>query len=496
MATQIQFRRGTASAHSVFTGAIGEVTYDTTLNTIRVHNSAQMGGFALATRDFVTSSIVSGASFGDGLTSTSGQIVIDNTIARVSALGSYSVTLSGGITSQSLSQKLGEIISVKDFGALGDNSTDDSDAIQAALSFVSARNGGQLFIPNGNYFISKKLTYKGNNLNLTGESRGVSKIITSYNSGNVIELGDGAKTYVNNQISNLTISSISARTAGVSLYCQNQFKFLVHNISFDRPHTAMHFKQCTLGTIKDFEAQTPTATSGMGIIVSGGNDQYFRDGIIAGTPLDKYGVGFLIRNTGATWVDNVGCLLGTNGMALQPVSGNSIEWLFVTNCAWDSGLGRGLVVEPLGGTVKGCSFTLCWTSSFDLEGIYVNCSAGSVDGLRFSQHRSFNNGRAGVSVLKGTNFRFHDGEITGNSRESFGIYHGVEFAPGVSGMSIQGCRIGSGNGFPATQGYNLLINNGDSNNYILTGNDLRGFLIAAFSDGGSGPNKIAANNIS
>jgi len=48
MATQVQFRRGTTAEHTSFTGAIGEVTVDTTLDTIRVHDGATAGGIRIA----------------------------------------------------------------------------------------------------------------------------------------------------------------------------------------------------------------------------------------------------------------------------------------------------------------------------------------------------------------------------------------------------------------------------------------------------------------
>ncbi len=50
MARQIQIRRGTAEEHESFTGAIGEVTMDTTYNTLRVHDGETVGGTILAKR--------------------------------------------------------------------------------------------------------------------------------------------------------------------------------------------------------------------------------------------------------------------------------------------------------------------------------------------------------------------------------------------------------------------------------------------------------------
>ena len=48
MATQVQFRRGTTAEHASFTGAVGEVTVDTTLDTLRVHDGATAAGVRIA----------------------------------------------------------------------------------------------------------------------------------------------------------------------------------------------------------------------------------------------------------------------------------------------------------------------------------------------------------------------------------------------------------------------------------------------------------------
>ena len=48
MAQEVRLRRGTANQHSTFTGAEGEVTVDTTNDTIRVHDGSLAGGHRLA----------------------------------------------------------------------------------------------------------------------------------------------------------------------------------------------------------------------------------------------------------------------------------------------------------------------------------------------------------------------------------------------------------------------------------------------------------------
>jgi hypothetical protein len=61
-----------------------------------------------------------------------------------------------GATERSVTSKLGEIISVKDFGATGDGVTDDTAAIQAAIDAVfTLYGGGRIWFPVGSYRISQ-----------------------------------------------------------------------------------------------------------------------------------------------------------------------------------------------------------------------------------------------------------------------------------------------------------------------------------------------------
>ena len=51
MATQVQFRRGTTAEHSGFKGADGEVTVDTSLKTVVIHDAIKNGGFPVLRQD-------------------------------------------------------------------------------------------------------------------------------------------------------------------------------------------------------------------------------------------------------------------------------------------------------------------------------------------------------------------------------------------------------------------------------------------------------------
>jgi hypothetical protein len=47
MPTVVQFRRGTTVQNNNFTGAVGEISVDTEIDTLRVHDGSTAGGFAL-----------------------------------------------------------------------------------------------------------------------------------------------------------------------------------------------------------------------------------------------------------------------------------------------------------------------------------------------------------------------------------------------------------------------------------------------------------------
>jgi hypothetical protein len=91
MATILQLRRGTTTQHNTFTGAVGEVTVDTTKDTVVVHDGTTVGGKPLATEAFVTSAIQTKDN-SDEITEGATNLYFTDTRARAAV----SVTDSGG----------------------------------------------------------------------------------------------------------------------------------------------------------------------------------------------------------------------------------------------------------------------------------------------------------------------------------------------------------------------------------------------------------------
>lgn len=79
MPTQVQLRRGTTSQNESFTGAVGELSVDTTLDTIRVHDGSTAGGFRLAKYSEIQAGDITGVTAGTGLSGggTSGGVTVN-----------------------------------------------------------------------------------------------------------------------------------------------------------------------------------------------------------------------------------------------------------------------------------------------------------------------------------------------------------------------------------------------------------------------------------
>ena len=110
MATQVQFRRGTTAEHSGFKGADGEVTVDTSLKTVVIHDAITNGGFPLLRQDGANSSLAGGnvnqcalkfqGDSNTGLISPSADNIslVTGGVARLTIDSNGSVTIPGNVT--------------------------------------------------------------------------------------------------------------------------------------------------------------------------------------------------------------------------------------------------------------------------------------------------------------------------------------------------------------------------------------------------------------
>jgi hypothetical protein len=109
---------------------------------------------------------------------------------------------STGASNRPINEKLAETVSVKDFGATGDSTTDDTAAFNACLAACRS-DGRTMYIPNGTYKITSPLTV-GAPINILGEGVGVSTLAPTFSSvGYLFEFNSAANGKV---IENFTVT--------------------------------------------------------------------------------------------------------------------------------------------------------------------------------------------------------------------------------------------------------------------------------------------------
>jgi len=97
-----------------------------------------------------------------------------------------------GAVATTVQTKLRESVSVKDFGAVGDGVTDDTAAIQAA---VTASYGKTMYFPSGTYLITGDTLAAAGSLRIVGDASAILKLKSSLNTDYLISLNSAADDF-------------------------------------------------------------------------------------------------------------------------------------------------------------------------------------------------------------------------------------------------------------------------------------------------------------
>jgi trimeric autotransporter adhesin len=166
MSTQVQYRRGTATENNSFTGALAEITVDTTNGTLRVHDGATAGGSNIATVAYVTSQIsaLSANSITNGTSSVS--VIASGGNIRSNIAGSTVQTISSGLVAVTGNISGGNLIlsgAIEDSGQLDIRTT--------------ASNSNIVLTPNG----TGNINTSGNIMPVANAAANIGSATLSYN---------------------------------------------------------------------------------------------------------------------------------------------------------------------------------------------------------------------------------------------------------------------------------------------------------------------------
>lgn len=378
--------------------------------------------------------------------------------------------------------KLAQLRSVRDFGAVGDGIADDAAAISAAINAMPPA-GGRLYFPAGVYRIGSTVTlskpgvYYGDGKATVIRTASVSTDAFAVNAEQVI-------------ITDMSWDLVAPRTAGAYVAVRapaNRFRLqrFVMLGAFIGVHVEPGFG--ATATIAEGQILNTVAGSGVCILVNGGFDISITDILVDSS--SNCSAGIQINNAGDVEISRGQIIHCNYGLLVKALPNTTIASVWANNSFFDNcGVAARLYAE--GGAIVRSLFNQCWFSSASAShGVSLGtASGGRIDGVDINACHVFLNTIDGVNIADAgvRNVRITNGSFAQNGAS------GVSVIGGASEFAVIGTRIGNTHGLNGNR-YGIFIGSALSANYILTNNDLRGNTTTAIADAGSGAKVVSSN---
>jgi hypothetical protein len=269
------------------------------------------------------------------------------------------------------------VYNVKGYGAVGNGTTDDTTAVQAAITAVEAAGGGVIYFPVGTFLLSP-LTITGSGITIVGS--GWSSILKLAPSSNdyLIKLSPGSGS-VTIDISRLAISgNASNQTSGGCIYAPGSVQSRFDSIHFSNAFDAcLYLYENTSSVFGHHNRVTRCLFDNLNNVA--GADQR----------------GILMHSNDENYIafcdfENWGGLAGSLGSNYYAIHDQSAGLQVITSCVFVGGQ-TGVQIDSSSGTrVIGCTF-----DGVGSAGVHANGSRNAIIGNLFTNGSSTSNGAAG-----------------------------------------------------------------------------------------------------
>jgi hypothetical protein len=382
-----------------------------------------------------------------------------------------------GAVPRSVMDKMREVVSVKDFGAVGDGVTDDTVAIQKAVDAVGLTGGGAVYFPSGTYVISSVIHCLYQSVRIVGDSRYSTLIRQSTLNSKIISITGNFCC-----VEHVSLSYSGVPVAGATaIYCVGSYctlkDFVIRN-----SHTALEWYQGVAGKVTDFELFDYEA---VGLYAHNINDLFVSRFIINAGNASRGTLGGirLVNKVEAFVCTDGDVLLGEYSLTMDTdvfAIGSRPAYNNFTNIFFDSANNSALINKCVE-----TDFVMCWFSCGRAGGGSSGAVVDNCQSIRFTNSRFFNCGGSGVVVnASSSDITFTACKADSNSVTSgAGNSHGFQFSNNCTQFQIIGCTASNGL-YTGTQGYGIFIGSG-SNQFVVRDCNLVGNATGALLDGSS-----------
>lgn len=446
---------------------------------------------AIANSAGATSTTTTGVHRGDGAGYTHIQVKMHPFVS-----GSATVQLTS--TTAQLAKNL--VVNVKDYGAIGNGSVDDTAAIQTTIAAASV-SGGIVFFPPGTYKITSGLTITTSGVSLVGAGAGASIIQTPSGKEGVAMLiiGDGVNTCADVRISDLQFLGVTQKTANAAIKLQKCFRTHLERLRMQNQYRGIHVYNSTGTWISSTDLRD---SSENGIVyestLGNGFDCYLTNVLADNPVVSNNGSGILWLGGENFVIHNCDFEHYVTGFNAAPPTGQQCRFGFFSAAEFDTCSDNGIkITNQSGGDVVGLTFTTCWSGTATNYGVLVDGGgSGVLQGVRFVGHKSLHNGLAGFRLAAGLDIVLSNCDIVGNSQTSANSRSGIEIASGMTSgsFSIIGCRSSNGWQQGNTQSNGINFDSGTYTSGQIVDCDLRNNTNNALALNGATGTLHIANN--
>jgi len=374
-------------------------------------------------------------------------------------------------------------VNVKDYGAVGDGTTNDAAAINAAIAAAGAlgvsNRGVDVFFPAGVYAHGSTIVNNNSNVMLIGAGWQSTVLYYTASTGDNVQLGNGSSKS-GSGIQHMSIWSSGAKTSGANINVNAMNDCLIQNFVINNCYQGILVQGASIKVwIDQGEINNTNSTaSAAGIQVTNGaaGDTYIRSIIFSNGSAATAGI--VLTQTGHAEIINCNVTKCTTGLLINPTTSQDVSYLFVEHSLFDSCVSYGMNITPSAAAsarVRSLMFIDSWFSGSTAagsNGINITlASSAIVDAVSFIGCRILNNQGNGVAIAAGpNNISFTDCTIAGNGAASSNTLDGFALAANASGISIMNCEIAQAGTAGNTQRYAISVAAGTSANLQFVNN--------------------------